>query len=207
MRLVREAREGCRARNLDELLRVVKADVLDLGRTVALSFALLFSIRTRSAVAVLLVLVVGYLYYLEIVTGFTARDAGPMHEAYAFVLVFLGPSGLPRTGNFLPLSHLVAAQPIVAQLCTAATLAIPRALLVRQSAPLRPESEDARRFDRASLQLTLVIVFDLFIAVCDGTVWLLSRARAAAIPPASHPPIAPMSSASVICGIWLASST
>jgi hypothetical protein len=126
-------------------------------------------------VAVLAVLVVGYVYYLEMVTGFGARDHGPMHEAYAFVLVFLGPSGLPRIGTFLPLSHLVSAQPIVAQLGTAATLAIPRTLLIRQSAPLRPESESARRFDRASLQLTLVIVLDLFIAVCDGMVWLLSR--------------------------------
>lgn len=122
-----------------------------------------------------MVLVVGYVDYLEIVTGFVARDRGPLHVAYAFVLVFLGPSGLPRSGSSLPLSNLVAAQPIAAQLSTAATLAIPRALLVRQSAPLRPESESARRFDRASLQLTLVIVFDLFIAVCDAMVWLLSR--------------------------------
>jgi hypothetical protein len=152
-----------------------KPQVLDLGRTVALLFALLFSIRARSAIAVLSVLVVGYVYYLEISTGFMARDRGPMHEAYAFVLVFLGPSGLPRTGTFLPLSHPVAAQPIVAQLGTAATLAIPRTLLMRQSAPLRPETESARRLDGASLQLTLVIVLDLFVAVCDGMVQLLSR--------------------------------
>jgi hypothetical protein len=35
-------------------------------------------------VAVLAVLVVGYVYYLEIVTGFGARDHGPMRVAYAF---------------------------------------------------------------------------------------------------------------------------
>lgn len=149
--------------------------MLDLGRTLALLFALIFSIRARSVVAVLALLVVGYVYDLEILTGFGARDHGPMHVAYAFVLAFLGPSGLPRSGTFLPLSHLVASQPIVAQLGTAAILAIPRALLVRQSAPLRPESESARRFDRASLQLTLVIVLDLFVAVCDGMVQMLVR--------------------------------
>jgi hypothetical protein len=46
-------------RNPDDLVRVVKAQVLGLGRSVALLFALLFSIRARSAVAVLAVLVVG----------------------------------------------------------------------------------------------------------------------------------------------------
>jgi hypothetical protein len=154
----------------------VRANVLDLGRTVALMFALLFSIRARSAVAVLLALVVGYVYYLEIGTGFGARDHAPMPLQYGFVLAFLGPSGLPRTGSFLPLSNMVAASPIVTQLCTATILAIPRALLVRQSAPLRPETDDARRFDRASLQLTLVIVLDLIVGVLDGMVRLLSRA-------------------------------
>jgi hypothetical protein len=83
--------------------------VLDLGRTLALMFALVYSIRARSAGAVLLVLVVGYVYGLEIATGFGARDHGPMHEAYAFVLALVGPSGLPRTASFLPLSHLVGA--------------------------------------------------------------------------------------------------
>ncbi len=149
--------------------------MLDLGRTLALLFALLFSIRARSAVAVLALLVVGYVYSLELVTGFGAREHGPMHVAYAFVLAFLGPSGLPRSGSFLPLSHLVAADPIVTQLATATILAVPRALLVQQSAPLRPESESARRLDRASLQLTLLIVLDLFVAVCDGMVYLLAR--------------------------------
>jgi hypothetical protein len=62
------------------------------------------------------------------------------------------------------------------QLATATTLAVPRALLVRQSAPLRPESERARHLDRASLQLTLVIVLDRCVAVCDGSmVYLLAR--------------------------------
>jgi hypothetical protein len=149
--------------------------VLDLGRTLALLFALLFSARARSGIAVLAVLVVGYVYYVEIVTGFGARDHGTMHVAYAFVLAFLGPSGLPRSGALLPLSHWIAAQPIVTQLATATILAVPRALLLRQSSPLRPESESARRFDRASLQLTLVIVLDLFVAVCDAMVWSLSR--------------------------------
>jgi hypothetical protein len=126
-------------------------------------------------VAVLALLVVGYVYYLEIVTGFGAREHGPMHVAYAFVLAFLGPSGLPRSGIFFPLSHLVAAHPIVTRLATATILVGPRALLVRQSAPLRPESERARRLDRASLQLTLVIVLDLIVTVCDGMVYRLAR--------------------------------
>jgi hypothetical protein len=150
--------------------------MLDLGRTLALMLALLFSIRARSAVAIVAVLIVGYVYGLEIATGFAARDRGPMPPQYGFVLAFLGPSALPRTGSFLPLSNMVAASPIVTQLCTATILAIPRALLVRQSAPLRPETDDARRFDRASLQLTLVIVLDLIVAVFDGMVRLLSRA-------------------------------
>jgi hypothetical protein len=59
--------------------------VLDLGRTLALLFALLFSIRARSVVAVFALLVVGYVYYLEIVTAFGARDHGPMHVAYGSV--------------------------------------------------------------------------------------------------------------------------
>jgi hypothetical protein len=157
------------------LLPSAASQVLDVGRTLALLFALLFSIRARSVVAVLAVLVVGYVYYLEIVTGFGARDHGSMYVAYAFVLAFLGPSGLPRSGTFLPLSNLIAADPIVTQLSTATILAVPRALLVRRSAPLRPESESARRLDRASLQLTLMIVLDLFIAVRDGMVYLLAR--------------------------------
>ena len=149
--------------------------MLDFGRILALLFALLFSVRARSAVAVVAVLVVGYVYYLEIATGFGARDRGSMPPQYAFVLAFLGPSGLPRSGGSLSLSRMVAASPIVTQVCTATILAIPRTLLVRQSAPLRPESDEARRFDRASLQLTLVIVLDLIIAAFDGMVQLLTR--------------------------------
>jgi hypothetical protein len=54
-------------------------------------------------VAVLAVLVVDYVYCLEIVTGFGARDHGPMHVAYAFVLAFLG-AERPSTKR-----HLLAA--------------------------------------------------------------------------------------------------
>src|SRR5439155_11523328 len=118
--------------------------------------------RARARVGLMAVLVVAYVYALEMASGFGARGRGPMSLWYAFTLAFLGPSGLPRgLAAGWPLAGFVMRYPVGTRLVTAACVAVPWRMLSRRSASLRPESEEAYRIDRAALQLLLVLIFDL----------------------------------------------
>jgi hypothetical protein len=73
---------------------------------------------------------------------------------------------MPRGGTSAwPLASVVIEHPILTQLLTASVLAAPRQLVARGASRLRPELEEARRLDRAALQLTLLIVIDLLVAM------------------------------------------
>jgi hypothetical protein len=140
--------------------------MLDIGHALAFVWGLVLAVRARSRLAVLAVLFVVYIFALEVVIGFGAKDRGSLNAAYAFMLTFIGPTGMPRGGSSAwPLSSLVVGHPVLTQLVTAGVLAGPRQLLAGRAAQLRPELEEARLFDRAALQLTLLIVIDLLVAV------------------------------------------
>jgi hypothetical protein len=51
----------------------------------------------------------------------------------------------------------------------------PRQFLSRAAAELRPELDEARRLDRAALQLTLLIVVDLLVAVMLSCLFVWTR--------------------------------
>jgi hypothetical protein len=144
--------------------------MLDVGRALAFAWAMVLAVRARSRVALLALGVVGYLYALEVANGFSARDRGSLSAGYAFMLAFVGPSGMPRGGTLgWPLGSFVIAHPILAKLATAGILVGPWQRLSRQARQLRPELDEARRRDRASLQIMLLVVFDLIVAVMFAT--------------------------------------
>ncbi len=70
--------------------------MLDIGRAVALGWALLVAVRARAGLAGLAVLAVTYLYALEVASGITVRDHGPFAPMVVMLLIFIGPSGMPR---------------------------------------------------------------------------------------------------------------
>jgi hypothetical protein len=150
-------------------------DMLDVGHALAFVWAVVLAVRARSKAAVLAIVLVIYIFALEVVMGFGARDRGSLSAGYAFMLTFIGPTGMPRGGTSAwPLSSFVIGHPVLAQLATAGVLMGPRQLLARRAAQLRPELEEARLVDRTALQLALLIVIDLLVAVmlsCLG-VWM-----------------------------------
>jgi hypothetical protein len=150
--------------------------MLDAGRVLALIVAVVWSIRARSRLGLLAALAVGYVYVLEMASGFGARDRGPMSIWYAFTLAFWGPSGLPR-GLLAgwPLAGFVMLHPLGTQLLTAACAAVPWRVLARRSSALRPESAEAYRLDRAALQFVLVFVLDVILCLLGGMLALLAR--------------------------------
>jgi hypothetical protein len=150
--------------------------MFDAGRAVAFFWAVVLAVRVRSVTALVALGVAGYLYAVGISNGWAARDRGALSAGYAFMLAFVGPSGMPRAGaSALPLGSFIINRPILAQLTTAAILVLPQRLLARRAAGLRPELELARALDRAALQLTLLIVFDLVLATALETLALISR--------------------------------
>jgi hypothetical protein len=153
------------------------ADMLDVGHALAFVWALVLAVRARSTTAVFALVGVFYIFALEVGIGFGARDRGSLSAGYAFMLVFIGPSGMPRGGpSACPLASFVIAHPVLTQLATACVLMGPRQLLSREASQLRPELEEARLLDRAILQLTLLIVIDLLVAVMFSSLQAWTRA-------------------------------
>lgn len=151
-------------------------DMLDVGHAVAFVWGLVLAVHARSKAAVFALLFVIYVFALELVIGFEARDRGNLSAGYAFMLAFIGPTGMPRGGSSAgPLASLVIGHPILTQLVTAGVLMGPRQLLARRAAELRPELDEARRLDRAALQLALLIVIDLLVAVMLSCLYVWTR--------------------------------
>jgi hypothetical protein len=140
--------------------------MLDVGHALAFAWGLVLAVRAHSKAAVLALAVVVYVFLLEVVIGFGARERGNLNAGYAFMLTLIGPTGMPRGGTSAwPLASFVIRHPVLTQLLTAGVLAGPRQLMSRRAAELRPELDEARRLDRAALQLTLLIVIDMLVAV------------------------------------------
>jgi hypothetical protein len=143
--------------------------VFDLGRLIALAWALFVTARARAVGPALAVVAVGYVVGLELWSGFTIRSQGPLEPAMSMLLVFLGPSALPRGPlPAWPLAHAAVAWPIATDAVVAALLVVPHRALARRSAPLRPESEEARRIDRAALAVVLLVVTQGLYAAARG---------------------------------------
>ncbi len=70
--------------------------MFDAARTIALVWVLIVAYRARMWGAVVAALAVAYFLALEVASGITVRDQGPMMPAVSLVLAFIGPSVLPR---------------------------------------------------------------------------------------------------------------
>ncbi len=144
--------------------------MIDLARGFALLFAVWRTLRARAFVPMLLTLGFAYVAVLEVILGFGARDHGSVPPTFLIVLIFLGPSGLPRLPHLgplggWPLASFVARHGEMVHLVVATCASACTYQLGRRSRDLRPETEVARAIDGAGTQLVLVAVLELLLLV------------------------------------------
>jgi hypothetical protein len=140
--------------------------VFDLGRALALLWALSAAWRARGWREAILLAACSYVFALEVASGIAVRDEGPLMPVLSLVLVFLGPSGMPR-GHLpaWPLGDVVRHWPATVN---AAVGAVVGYVCWRRHARSRASNEyaaDYRSSTRLELALLLIAVFEGVYAV------------------------------------------
>jgi hypothetical protein len=139
--------------------------MFDVGRLAALVAAALACVRVRYKFGTLVILLVALVDVVSMATPLVLRAHAPANAGYAFVLVYWGPSGMPTPQTSTWLLDVIGAHPIVRVVVTAALSFLAAAIAFRQSAPLRPEHEPARVWDRVGLRFVLVGIFEAMLVV------------------------------------------
>jgi hypothetical protein len=139
--------------------------VLDVVRIVALLVAGCACLEPRYRLGLVVVLAIALLDAPAMVLPLVHRDAAPPSLFYGFVLIFWGPSGMPAPTTTWPALDLVDDSPIArtALTCGLALLAMSRAY--RRSKPLRPETLEARLWDKIGLRFLFVGVVESLLVV------------------------------------------
>lgn len=148
--------------------------MFDVGRLAALFVAAIACVRVRYRFGALVVLLVGLVDVASMVTPLVLRADTPANAGYAFVLVYWGPSGMPTPHTSTWLLDIIGAHPIARVVVTAVSAAVAAVVAFRQSAPLRPEHEPARAWDRVGLRFVLVGIFEAMLVVITLLVGRLS---------------------------------
>jgi hypothetical protein len=139
--------------------------MFDVGRLAALVVAAMACVRVRYRVGAVAVLLVAFMDAVSMATPLVLRADAPPNAGYAFVLVYWGPSGMPTPHTSIWLFDVIGAHPLTRMVVTAASAFIAATLAFRQSAPLRPEHETARAWDRVGLRFVLVGIFEAMLVV------------------------------------------
>jgi hypothetical protein len=136
--------------------------MFDLARVAAVLWALAAIGRARAWSYVPILAALAYLLALEIASGVTVRDQGPLNPLISLVLVFVGPSGMPR-GPLppLPLAAAVVDSPLLVSIATALVLALFSWRAHRAASPLPEFSETVARADRVELAFVLLAVLEV----------------------------------------------
>lgn len=139
--------------------------MLDVARILALAWALVVVVRARAWVEAALIVAVAYFFALAVVSGFTIRSEGAEEPMVALLLVFIGPTAMPR-GPLAPLpgASLVVAWPAAIEIgALVALLARERSVAARVLA-LPESSAETARLDRLGRALVLVAVLEAISA-------------------------------------------
>lgn len=137
-------------------------------------WALGSTLRGRAWVETAVLLLVAYVIGLEVASGITIRGGEPMNLMLALVLVFIGPSLMPRGPlAAFPLARVVVDWPIWTDVALAVIVGILSRRAHARAAAL-PESSDAVvREDRIELALVFVSVAQGLGACARLLPWLL----------------------------------
>jgi hypothetical protein len=141
--------------------------MFDLARVLAVGWALYASYRARASLQLGALLLVTYVFGLELASGFTIRSEGPQEPIVAMLPALIGPTAMPR-GHLpaWPLASLVVHWPTLVDLAAVPTLLYPVRSLRLRIDELPQFSLETQRLARVILALTLVAVFQ---AISAGT--------------------------------------
>ena len=151
--------EAARARGNVVRSASVFPRMFDLGRAVALAWALVAAFRARAWAEAALLGATTYAIVLEIFSGMTVQSLGPIHPMYAMLLVFMGPSAMPR-GPLppLPFASAVIHSPALVDGAMTLALAAASVRVVIRMYKLPDFSVEAARWRRLALPLVFVAV-------------------------------------------------
>jgi hypothetical protein len=139
--------------------------VLDVVRVVALSVAGSACLRPRYWLGLVVVLAIALVDAPAMVLPIVHREAAPPTLFYAFVLIFGGPSGMPTPSAPWPVLNIVDENPIARTALTSALALLGMSAAYRRSKPLRPETREARRWDKIGLRFLFIGVVDCLLLV------------------------------------------
>ena len=131
--------------------------MLDLARLVVFFFVAWRCLRCRTSVSgpgLAVLMLALYLFAVEVTSGITVREAGPMVPVAAMILVFIGPSGLPRGAlpSWLPFGGMHVRHSVLPEVAVIAALAVVSLVAHRRAAAL-PVSKEAQALDLERLHL------------------------------------------------------
>lgn len=140
--------------------------MLDVARAVGLVWAAFMAWRARGWREGLVLAAFAYVFALEVASGFTVRDEGPLMPLVALVIVFLGPSAMPR-GHLpaLPLAWAVVRWPATLSAARAGLLALASSRTTARARALPEHADGTPRVHRLAVALFFLVVLDVMSAV------------------------------------------
>jgi hypothetical protein len=148
--------------------------VFDVVRAAALVWAIVAATRVRARWEWALLALVGYVFALELVSGFTIRGQGPLVPMLALLLAFLGPSSMPRGAlPAIPLAGAVVHWPALVGAASASALALASSIVTRRARACPEHSDLHPRTHALALALTLLAALDAILVVARLLPWMV----------------------------------
>ncbi|GEM_PF-3420291 len=122
-------------------------------------------LRSRYHLGLIVILAIALIDVPAIVLPIVHRDAAPPSLFYGFVLIFWGPSALPTpTSNWTALD-VVDENPIARTALTGTLALLVASCAYGRSRPLRPETLEARLWDKIGLRFLFIGVVECLLVV------------------------------------------
>jgi hypothetical protein len=141
--------------------------MLDVVRIVALMVAGSACLRPAFRLGLVVVLAIAAVDAPTMVLPIVHRSAAPAGLFFGFVMLFLGPSSFPAPATPWAFVNLVDAYPIARTVLTTVLAIVALSRAHRRARPLRPESPEARRWDKIGSCFLFVAVVDGIVVVAD----------------------------------------
>jgi hypothetical protein len=150
--------------------------MLDIFHAAVLALGVIRAIRQRSAVGAACGSMIAYGIFVAVLNLRSALAQGDVSGGYGLGIVFMGTALAPARGRGAwPLSTWVASHPFGRLVASAGLASCVCAISWRRSSRVRPESEEARRWDALASPFLLLAVVDTIVCVAAGTMWLLAE--------------------------------
>jgi hypothetical protein len=149
--------------------------MFDIARVVALVVAGAACFRPKYLLGFVVALALAVLDAPSLVLPIMHRGEGPPNAFYALVLVFWGPSGMPTPPTSSTALNALGDHPIARTAITSIAAFIAATVAFRRAKPLRPETREARSWDRIGLRFLFVAVFDALLVASGVMVTYLVR--------------------------------